>query len=187
MTHRTLILAIFVIGILGNAQALAQGVEFFLRDDNSLDQLNPQDLLDELPPSFVVLDLMNPPDLDNDGLPGLTLVKGPDSADPLHFQEWVSSPLPEQCFSGFGRVHLYTVLKDFIDGESAAVNVVVQDRDPLGEETLIAQSGLVLDYQGFLAFTGNRNKLSTRRCLGEDHVYAISCLFSISIVRAWNP
>ncbi len=127
MTHRRLIFAICVMGVLGNAQALAEGTEFFLGDDGTLDKDDPLDLLNALAPAIILADPINPPDLDLDGVPGLTVVKGPDSADAIRFQEWVSDPQPELCFSGFGRVHLYTVLKSFIDDESAAVNVFVID------------------------------------------------------------
>ena len=145
MNYGRLIFVIFVIGILGNVRALAQGTELFLRDDGSFNSEIPQDSLDVLPPTLSV-DPINPPDLDLDGVPGLTVVKGPDSDNALHFQEWVSGPQPEQCFSGFGTVHLFTTLKDFIDDESAAVNVFVIDREPITRaETVIAQSGLVRD------------------------------------------
>ena len=146
MTHRRLIFFIFMISVLGNGGALAQGTEFFLRDDGEFNKDDPVDQLLAGAPSLPIVDPINPPDLDLDGVPGLTIAKGP-SADAIHFQEWVSVLQPELCFSGFGRVHLYTVLKGLADNESAAVNVFVIDRDPgvMGDDTLIAQSGLVLD------------------------------------------
>ena len=136
MTHRRLIFVICVMGVLGNGQVLAEGTEFFLRDDSSFDKDIPLDLLDATASIVPVLDPVNPPDLDLDGVPGLTIAKGPDDANPIHFQEWVSVGQPEvQCFSGFGRVHLYTVLSGFSSNESAAVNVFIKDRDPMGGET----------------------------------------------------
>ena len=136
------VLVIFVVGLLGSVPALAQGVEFFLHDD----PLDPREgLLDELAP-VLITDSFSPPDLNGDGDPGLTVVKGADPNDPSHSHQWASGFQPERCFSGFGRVHLFTVLKDFISDESSAVNVSLVDRDPNGNDiSVIGRSGSVLD------------------------------------------
>ena len=116
MTSNPRNLLTFLFGItliLTATPALAQGVEFYLQDDGSFDKDNPQDFLVEGEPMVQIFDPINPPDLDNDGSPGLTIAKEPNEFDPLHFQEWVSDPQPERCFSGFGRVHLFHSAQGF--------------------------------------------------------------------------
>ena len=147
----TMVFVFPFIGIWETRLALAKTpYELFLRDDGSFDEKNPQDLLDLAPSLTALPDPMNPPDVDADGNPGLTIVKDPDFSDPKHFQEWASDPLPEElCISGFSRVHLFTAPKDFITDPVGTVSIVVLDRDPDGYDSLVGQAALVLDPWSF--------------------------------------
>ncbi|MCK5548129.1 MAG: hypothetical protein KAI64_03885, partial [Thermoplasmata archaeon] len=113
---------------------------FYLHDDGTFDDGDPEDLMDTQPPPSGALG-----DYDDDGDPGLTIKKGFDEDNPSRpskkYQDWFLTPDFAGNFSIEGDVTLYlwSAMKDYDTGKTGIIQARLYDND---DTQLISSSSI---------------------------------------------